>query len=538
MENVKDFLSSAVSTFLVPFAMAIDSSWNANWHHELIATRLERALEDLMVRNLSTNLIIQVPPRHGKSEEVTIKFPAWALGKYPDLPVAVASYSSDLAEDFGLKTRDTMDLEEFKTHFETRLRPDSAAKARWLTMKRGPMDEEGEYELVPAKGSFTAVGIGGALTGRGFKIGIVDDPIKNRKEAESETVRNTLWGWYKSTFRTRQEGAAIKIIVNTRWHLGDLAGLVLKQEQDDIAAGIPEEQIDHWEVISFPAIAVKDELPYRRKGQVLWPEKFDLTAIQKTKHALGTYEFEALYQQNPIPSEKQEFKEAWFQYYDPEDLRNKTLDHNTTVDLAIGEAVKDDETSLCTVGKEFEHPEWYLRPFQTGHFNPGETITKLFSTVKLYRSNVGLETVQYQRALKYFITEKQREKEFYFNVVELKQNNHTSKEVRIRGLIPLMEAGVIKMLRGPVHEKLRKQMLDFPQGEHDDELDALASQLEMWGTTAFEEQKERRDKRPPEDEPRRISDLQGTMVPTVNGEGEGDGVLDDIDVGTMKPKEK
>lgn len=532
----EDFLRSAIHEYLLPFCLAVDPVYQVNWHLEEIARRLEKALKDLVERDISTNIIIEMPPRHGKSDIATQKFPAWALGKHPDLPVMVSSYASELAEGFGLKTRDMLELEEYQAHFETRLRPDVQARARWLTLKRGPIDSEGEFEMVPALGSYTAVGIGGTITGRGYKIGIIDDPHKNRKEAESVVMREGVWNWYKSTFRTRQEGSALKIVIMQRWHIYDLVGMLLKQEKEDRDAGEPE--YDHWEVIRFPAIAEQDE-KYRKKGEALWPWKFDIKKLQKTRAALGPYDFSALYQQRPIPSEKQEFKEEWIKYYEPHDLTGRTLETKATVDLAIGEKQKDDETSIVPVSKEVGEPYWYVRPTETGHFDPGQTIDKIFSTVKMYRSPVGLEVVQYQKALKYFIEEKQREKEFYFDVYPLKKNQDTSKETRIRGLIPLMKAGVIKFLKG-THQKLINQMLEFPQGEHDDELDALASQLEMWGTTAYEEGAEAKSKRKPAEPTRPISELQGTIEPQVNqgSEPEGDGVLDDMDIGTMQPKKK
>lgn len=525
--NELDFLRSAVHTYLMPYCLAIDPTYNVNWHLEIIADKLETALERLVDEGLSSSIIIEMPPRHGKSDIATQKFPSWVLGKYPDLPIMVTSYAADLAEGFGLKTRDMLEQEEYQVHFETRLRADVKARARWLTLKRGTADEDGEFEMVPALGSYTAVGIGGTITGRGYKIGIVDDPHKNRKEAESLVVREAVWNWYKSTFRTRQEGAAIKIVIMQRWHTHDLVGMLLKQEQEDIAAGEPE--IDHWEVIRFPAIADKDET-HRKKGEALWPWKFDLPKLNATKAALGPYDWAALYQQKPVPSEKQEFKEEWIKYYEPHDLVKKELETRTTVDLAIGEKVKDDDTAVVSVSKEIAQPYWYVRPSESGHFDPGETIKKIFAAVKLYRSPVGLEVVQYQKALKYFIEEKQREQEFYFDVYPLKKNQDTSKEARIRGLIPLMSAGVIKFLKG-THEKLIRQMLDFPQGEHDDELDALASQLEMWGTTAYEEKKKSAPNAAPP-----TSSLQGTQEPTVGGEPEGDGVLDDVDIATMKQR--
>jgi len=527
---VDDFLRSAVNAYLIPFCLAVDPVYQVNWHLEEIAAKLEKALEDLVERDISTNIIIEMPPRHGKSDIATQKFPAWVLGKFPDLPIIVTSYASDLAEGFGLKTRDLLELDEYQAHFDTRLRSDVKARARWLTLKRGP-EVDGEFEMVPALGSYTAVGIGGTITGRGYKIGIIDDPHKNRQEADSDLMRENVWNWYKSTFRTRQEGSAIKIIIMQRWHMKDLVGMVLQQERDDLAAG--EKEIDRWEVIRFPAIAEHDE-QYRKKGEALWPWKFDLSKLKKTKAALGPYDWEALYQQNPIPSEKQEFKEEWIQYYEPHELVGKTLDTKATVDLAIGEKQIHDETSVVPVSKEREQPYWYVRPTETGHFDPGVTIDKIFETVKLYRSPIGLESVQYQKALKYFILDRQRKDEFYFDVYELKKNQDTSKEVRIRGLIPLMKAGVIKFLRG-THEKLVRQMLAFPQGEHDDELDALASHLEMWNTTAYEEQEGRKTSAP---EPVRVSEMQGTLTPTDTREEQHDGVLDDVDIGTMQPKQK
>lgn len=524
----EDFLRSAIHAYLMPFCLAVDPTYNVNWHLEIIAEELEKALKNLMEHDISTNIIIEMPPRHGKSDIATQKFPAWALGKYPDIPIIVTSYAADLAEGFGLKTRDMLELEEYQLHFETRLRADVKARARWLTLKRGPADEEGEYDMVPAQGSYTAVGIGGTITGRGFKIGIVDDPHKNREEAESVVMREKVYDWYRSTFRTRQEGSALKIVIMQRWHMQDLVGLLLKQEEEDLAAG--ETEVDRWKVIRFPAIADENE-QYRKKGEALWPWKFDLSKLNKTRVALGTYDWSALYQQRPVPSERQEFKEGWFQYYEPEELVGKTIETKVTVDLAIGEKLKDDESSLVPVSKIEKKPYWYVRPIETGHFDPGEVIKRLFKIVKLYRADVGLEVVQYQKALKYFITEKMRELEFYFNVYELRANQTTAKEARIRGLIPLMEAGVIKFLRGAPSEKLRRQMLEFPQGEHDDELDALASHLEMWGTTDFDQvtATPRRDPEP-------ISNLQGTLEPTVNGEPEGDGVFDDVDIATMKKK--
>lgn len=519
------FVKAAVNKYLLPFCVAVDPTYQINWHHEVIADRLEKALDDLMVHNKSTCLILEIPPRHGKSDIASQKFPAWALGKYPDIPVIVTSYAASLAETFGQKTRDLMEMEEYQVHFDTRLRPDSKAKGKWLVQKPGKPNEEGDAELENTKnGGYTATGVGGAITGKGFKIGIIDDPFKNREEADSETIREKIRDWYKSTFRTRQEGAAIKIVIMARWNQQDLIGYLLEKQEEDIAAG--ETELDIWEVIRFPAIAEKNE-KFRKKGEALWPEKFTIGQLNVTRNTLGPYDFEALYQQNPIPSDRQEFKSEWFSYYESTDLKDKVLEYMTTVDLAIGESNKDDETVVMTCGKEKDKPEIYVMKVTAGHFDPGQTIDHIFDHVKIFKSVVGLETVQYQKALKYFITERQRKDEFYFNVYELKKNQGTSKDIRIRGLIPLFSAKIIKFIK-LVHQKLENQLLSFPQGKYDDWADTLASQLEMWSGTLFPSKNEHKQQH------QQVSDLQGTIEPTVEGgEDMDDGVLSDTDISKM-----
>ena len=182
---------------LIDFAVIIDKKYKVNWHHELIADKLQQAYEKVL-SGKRARIILELPPRHGKSNLATIKFPAYVLGKNPDFPVIVTSYSQDLSTDFGLATRDIMNSSNYQGLFDTRLRADTQAKARWLT-------KEG--------GGYVACGIGGPISGRGFKIGIIDDPIKNREEADSEVIREKHWKWYRSTFLTREEGNGAIIVI-------------------------------------------------------------------------------------------------------------------------------------------------------------------------------------------------------------------------------------------------------------------------------------------------------------------------------------
>lgn len=158
-----------------------------------------------------------MPPRHGKSQLSSIYFPAWFLGRNPEKEIITTSYSGELAKKFGGETRDLISDRQYQTVFNVRLKEDSQAKTLWHT-------EQG--------GSYTAVGRGGTITGRGADILLIDDPFANREEAESKTIRDSVYDWYTSTAYTRLEKGAAIVIIMTRWHTDDLVGRLLEKEKD------------------------------------------------------------------------------------------------------------------------------------------------------------------------------------------------------------------------------------------------------------------------------------------------------------------
>ena len=456
MKDKTIFLRKAAENDLINFCMATDRKYEVNWHHDLIAKTLMKALERVN-KGEKSRIILQLPPRHGKSELATIKFPAWALGKFPELEFIISSYSTELASEFGRKARDLMNDENYQALFDTRLKMDTKSKQRWLTKKNG---------------GYTATGVGGSITGRGFNVGIIDDPIKNREEADSEVYRDKIWNWYNSTFYTRQNGYGAIIVILTRWHLDDLAGRLIEKMEDDQKGGMID--MDEWEVISFPAIAEDDE-PLRKKGDPLWASKFGLDKLQNIKNQIDVYDWSSLYQQNPILSETQEFKSDWFRYFEENDLP-KNLVCTTTVDMAISQKETADNTVIRTVGKEPDKPNWYLLEETSGRLDPLQTIDAIFVHYEKYRSAVWIETVAYQKALEYFLIEEQKKRQIYFTINNLKRNTSTSKEIRVRGLIPLYKAGII--FHRHSDKDLERELLQFPKGKRDDRVDALASQLE------------------------------------------------------------
>ncbi len=462
IENVYSIESA--KKYLSAFSIVVKDDYQVNWHHRIIAQRLERALERVE-NGEDVRIIINMPPRHGKSELVTKNFPAWVLGKHPDWPVLCGSYNLDIAAKFGLKTRDLMENQKYQTIFKTRLRRDQKAKSNWLT------EQDGGY---------SAAGIGTGITGTGFKIGIIDDPIKDRKEAESEIIRDTVWEWYKDVFYTRQEGGTLIVVVVTRWHIDDLVGRLIEKEEKDHAAG--EEVFDQWEIICFPAFAEENERN-RDVGDPLWPGKFNTDKLNRIKNTLSDYGWYSLYQQDPLPSETQEFMKDWFKYYNESELRLiEDLQYYTLVDLGHSEKkagkTEPDRTVVRTVAKAPHLPQWYLISESAGVFNPGQTVDAVFKHFEDHGGTVWIEGVGYQKSIKYWIEERMRKDEVYFHVNILKANNETSKEERIRGLIPLYKAKVILHRDTGEDAALEKEALSFPRGKKDDRIDALANGLE------------------------------------------------------------
>lgn len=421
-----------------------------------IALKLEEAVKRVE-NGEDVRIAIFMPPRHGKSDTATQKFPSWVLGNHPDWPFIISSYSQDLATAFGQGTRDLMDMTNYKAVFDTRLREDTKAKANWMT---------------DAGGGYTAVGVGGTITGKGFKIGIIDDPFKNREEADSEVVRESVHRWYRSTFYTRQEGNTAIILILTRWHDDDLAGRVLKEEQEQMLLG--EEGIDHWEVLEFKAIAEKDE-PNRKAGEALWPYKFNLAKLHRTKSALGGYEWSALYQQNPIDEENQELKRDWLRYRTEKEVMLMTTRRFATIDPAGSKNKKSDNTGV-TRNYVNEDNEWNLKS-KNYRINSKGVIDLIFQLHDEGMEAIGIEEGIYSQAIEPFFKAEMELRGIYPNVVPLK-HNQTMKETRIRGLIPRYENGKVYHIENQCAD-LEEEYLRFPKGAHDDALDSVAYQSQI-----------------------------------------------------------
>ena len=438
------------------YCVTIDPDYSLEWFHNIIALKLEDSVRRVE-NGEDVRIMILMPPRHGKSDEATQKFPSWVLGEHPEWPFIVSSYSQELATDFGQGTRDIMDSSNYKAIFETRLRQDTQAKSKWMT-------EEG--------GGYTAVGVGGAITGRGFKIGIIDDPFKNREEADSPVTRESVHKWWKSTFYTRQEGNSAIIVILTRWHDDDLAGRLLREEEEAIKNG--ETDYDKWEVLEFKAIAEKDDA-YRKTGEALWPQKFNVSKLQKTKATLGSYEFSALYQQNPIDEESQEFKKEWLQYRSFDEVSKMVTRKFATIDPAGSKKKKSDYTG-CTRNYVNANNDWHLKSSRY-RINSKGIIDLIFELHEAGFEQIGIEEGTYLDSIEPFLKVEMDQKKIYPNIIPLKHGG-TMKETRIRGLIPRYEnKKVYHIDKTCLH--LEEEYLRFPKASHDDCLDTVAYQSQI-----------------------------------------------------------
>jgi predicted phage terminase large subunit-like protein len=284
---------------LVDFTRWTYPQYKADPAHWLIARHLEK-----VIRGEITRLMVFAPPQHGKSELVSVRFPAFWLGQRPDDPVILSSYGASLAERHSAEARSCVESDDYAELFPgVQTRQDSRSKQLW--------------RIVGKRGGMLAVGVGGPVTGHGAYLGIIDDPFENWKQAQSLTVRNHVWDWWRGTFRTRiWENGAI-ILVMTRWHEDDLAGRLLS------------EQGERWTILRLPALAEtqkeRDEshdllgLPQglpdplgREAGAALCPRRFSAAALVEIRRDVGGVVWSAEYQATPRQPEGNKFKREWF----------------------------------------------------------------------------------------------------------------------------------------------------------------------------------------------------------------------------------
>jgi predicted phage terminase large subunit-like protein len=274
---------------LIAFCQIMQSDYKVGEHHRRLANLLMEIAEGKKNR-----IAVNIPPRHGKSQLVSIYFPAWFLGKYPDKKVLMVSHTTDLAVDFGRKVRNLIDTPIYKQIFPTvSLAQDNKSAGRWNT------NVGGEY---------FACGVGSALAGRGADLLLVDDPHNEQDIINGNfDVFEKAYEWFTYGARTRLMPGGRVAIVQTRWHQDDLTGKVVRDM-------VQNEEADQYELVEFPAIFNENT----DNESALWPEWLPLASLRQTKASMPVFQWNAQYQQNPTAEEASVVKREWWQWWKQE----------------------------------------------------------------------------------------------------------------------------------------------------------------------------------------------------------------------------
>lgn len=281
------------------FVLYTKDDYQFNWHHIALCNQLER-----FAKGEIKKLMVFMPPQHGKSQLTTRHFPAYLLGIRPTTKICVCSYSATLAQSFNRDIQRIVDDIPYHDVFPGTI----------LNQSNVTTDAHGAYlrnsdifETIGFRGFVKTVGVGGSLTGTPIDVGIIDDPFKDREEAMSIRIRDKVWSWYTDVFKTRLHNDSQELIIMTRWDTDDLAGRILKQEND-------------WEVVTFQAIKERETPGDPREiGEALWPEKHSLERILSIKNT-SPFTFTSLYQQEPKPSSEALVFPEWSEYEEEPDI--------------------------------------------------------------------------------------------------------------------------------------------------------------------------------------------------------------------------
>ena len=449
----KEKFQDAKENYCSYMQLVYHGRWKRAKHLDLLCEVLEKVESGEIIR-----LIITMPPRHGKSMTVTESFPSWFIGRNPERRVIEVSYGSELAQRFGLNNR--RKIEEFGMEiFGIQVSSDNASKTNW--------------GLVGYSGGMISAGIGGSITGQGADLLIIDDPIKNRKEAESLTYRDSIWSEWQDTLSSRLHPNGRVVVIMTRWHEDDLVGRLLAQSES-------------WYLINLPAIAEEHDILGREKNALLWPEHgFNDEWCKEKKAELGSRSWESLYQGHPRPAEGNLFRQSMFRKYARKEncfiVNDKVYEKSSckifqTCDVAGSIKTSADYFVLGTFALCPNGELLVLDIFRERIEGPDQpTLIKRKydeyrpAIIGVESANMGLTLYQLLRRMG-------------LPVIELKPD--ADKYTRAIPSAARYESGMVYHLEN-AHwlNDLEAELLAFPNGAHDDQVDVIsyAVYMQSWG---------------------------------------------------------
>lgn len=425
------------------------SRYDPQYFHRALAAALQEVEAGKILR-----LIITFPPRHGKSELSSKRFPAWFIGRDPYRYTAVCTYNQTFAEDFGKAVRAIMLSPAYRQIFPgVTLRTGSKASDRLET-------EEG--------GALFFLGRGGTITGRGADLIIIDDPIKNSEEARSQLVRDQLWEWYQNDICSRfMSDTGSMIIIQTRWHEDDLVGRLTDPTNPHYDA----EEAERWKIIDIPAIARENDVLGRKPGQPLWPERFGLDYLNNFKR-VNPRGFSALYQQQPTPEDGDFFQASMIKTYRAGEVPKKLRIYAAS-DHAVGTKQEHDKTCLLVVGVDDQANIWLLDCWWR-RAKTDVVVDQMIAMMKRWKPLAWwAESGHISKSIGPFLYKRMAEQKAYFNIKE--QVPSKDKVTRAQSIQGRMSMGMVRFpVFEPWFEDARQELLKFPQARHDDFVDTLA----------------------------------------------------------------
>jgi len=436
LDSIKRKKDTKLRTEFLPFVKHIWPDFIEGYHHKKIADAFNRLRTGKLKR-----LIVNMPPRHTKSEFASYFLPAWMIGNDPKLKIIQATHTAELAVRFGRKAKTLIDSTEYQDLFKTRLREDSKAAGRWET------DQGGEY---------FAVGVQGAVTGRGADLLIIDDP-HSEQDVYSPTAFEKAYEWYTSGPRQRLQPGGRIVLVMTRWSTKDLTAQLVN-------AGAKEAKADQWEVIEFPAIM--------NSGKPVWPEYWSLEDLEAVKASAGIAKWSAQYMQNPTSEEGAIIKREWWkdwdkdympslqhviQSYDTAFMKKETADYSAITTWGVFRETEDSPEQLIlldAIKDRLEFPD--LRRVAKEQYDYWQPETVL---VEAKASGLPLTYELRQMGIP---------------VVNFTPSKGNDKHSRVNAVAPLFESGSIWAPRDKnFAQEVIEECAAFPYGDHDDLVDSM-----------------------------------------------------------------
>lgn len=405
--------------------------------------------------------VISIPPQHGKSELVSHWTPVWFLKKFPWKKVGLASYEMGYASEWGGKAKDTIsdNEEELALH----LKRDTKAKGRWNLRGYG--------------GGMFVAGIGGPFTGRGFDLIIIDDPVKNDAEALSPVYRRRVWNWYRTVARTRLAPGGSIIVIMTRWHEQDLAGALMgnpPEDEGEAAAALEAEDQprDEWRLINLPAIAEEGDPLGRKPGAALWPERYDETALTKSRIAAGPFWWSAQYRGKPSPEGGGIIKTAWFKGYGLDDIPKNVSRVVQVWDTAHKETQKHDRSACLTLAEAGRPRRFFVLDLFVARLAFPDLIRQ--AQAQYDKWNPDRVLIEDKASGISLIQQLRRDTTVPIRGIKAVDD----KVTRAHTVTGIIEAGQVFIPdRAPWLADFLQEIANFPRGAHDDIVDVLVHGL-------------------------------------------------------------